>query len=186
MPVLPPTEERTLMHDLLSEFRARGDQPLRTWERFEDIQRDLEEKFPEGATDPKVLRSNRIARGTDGRWYREVPRHLGEGSIIERDGQPMYSVVWDKHLVGLSRAECQAATRAAREEDPQMDFWGGWSWWRRGMKPEKDICALNTTVPAERIEWEPASPHDLAQYRGAKVRVESAKSEMPRVSTKDK
>lgn len=113
----------------------------------------------------------------DGAYYREVPVHIGPDGTYMQDGRLVHERHWKRRPVALSRA----AALESLQSGVEADFFDGYTWWRRGQKPERDIhlAAIQAAERPARIDYEDASPTDQAQFQAITVQAQARKPVVP-------
>ena len=93
-----------------------------------------------------------------GEWIRRVPVHTGE--IVQKDGVDYARVVKQVRHVALTKQGARDACMTQERGYQPTDYWDGWTWWRDGIKPERDMqveMAKQQVIKAE-YELQPLSP----------------------------
>lgn len=123
----------------------------------------------------------------DGDWFRKVPMHEGPSGVVMVNGELKQKVIWQERGVALSKQNAMESTRNAaiggRSDNTgkplEFDWHDGWTWWRRGIKPEKDIQVMRRhDIPVE-VTYEDVDPATAASYQQMQVHREAAKPVAP-------
>lgn len=134
------------------------------WLSFEALQAALAQAPGEG---------NTIYQRPDGLWVREVWAHTGE-QTYGKDGELEHVQESRERGVALSAQQARAASAGGFE----TDYWNGFTWLRRGRKPEKDPIVSSDqpdrrrrTVKAPVADRALAHQHDAARFSAAVANV---------------
>lgn len=123
----------------------------------------------------------------DGDWFRKVPTHEGPSGVQWIDGELVQKVIWQERGVALTKAAAvesskNAAVGGRTSNDGktlEFDWHDGWTWWRRGIKPEKDIQVMRRhDIPVE-VTYEPVDPATAASYQQMQAHRDAAKPAAP-------
>jgi hypothetical protein len=141
------------------------------WSSYEHLQSALE-ALPPG-TGNELFRDE-----ADGSWYRKVPRATGRTFVHK--GKLVAEYVTERRNVALTQEAARAATQATTTGGPQTDYFNGFTWLRRGMKPEKDgnVVGAAAAVPEERW-YEELGASDQAMARSDAARRDVAAPPVP-------
>lgn len=117
----------------------------------------------------------------DGDYFRKVPYHIGPDGTYMKDGKLIIETHWALRPVALTKEGAKASTEAGVE----ADWFDGFTWWRRGVKPEKDmsVAAHQAAQPFD-VTYEDASPASAAAYQQLAVHQQAVKPVAP-VKEKD-
>lgn len=123
----------------------------------------------------------------DGDWFRKVPTHIGPDGVVWIDGELKQKVVWQERGVTLTKQAAQESTRNAaignrssNDGKPlEFDWHDGWTWWRRGIKPEKDIQIMRRHDMAVETTYEDVDPTTAASYQQMSAHREAVKPAAP-------
>jgi hypothetical protein len=126
---------------------------------------DLAASLPDG---------EEIEQDENGEWVRYVPVH--RETAKDADGNVVNVLEDVPRYVALTMEAARAATAAGRE----TDWWSGFTWMRRGYKPEKDLH-LAAPARAPRLRVERANPIDAAAYERRELH-QAAVDVVPRLS----
>lgn len=113
------------------------------WTSYERLQ----DQLPEG---------EEIRQRADGAWERPIVIHTGESTVDAGVLKHFRRRVWRR--VALSLAEARLLSGKGEE----TDFWNGWTWIRRGQKPERDWAVMQAKNEPEDVFLEDAPPADQA------------------------
>jgi hypothetical protein len=118
------------------------------WRSFDDLKKIL----PEG-------KENELHADEFGDHYRLKPRHTGATAI--QGGKLMREVEYVRRYVALTQQTARAMSDTGRE----TDFWNGFTWMLRGIKPELDmmVASAPASAPGRETAWEEANPVDSAR-----------------------
>lgn len=151
------TEQRAVIaaaHDInarthVGHYPQRPDYRLsgnRSAESFEDLRAAL----PAGV-------GNEIEPDGQGNWVRYVPIVVGQ---VRDDKGVVYNQIEDTpRFVALDQEAARAASEAGRE----TDWWNGFTWFRRGYKPEKDMHTAPADTGRVRLERADAATQALME-----------------------
>lgn len=119
---------------------------------------------------------NEIRQDKDGSWYREVLVSRGPEALVERDGELMVAHRKQRRGVSLSVEDARAATQASNAGGSSLEYdaWNGFTWVRRGVKPERDFGVMTSTPRDEELVYVPADPQRVAEHRFAAARAAAA------------
>lgn len=112
-----------------------------------------------------------------GNWVRFVPVRVGQ----ERDQHGVvYDLVEDTpRFVALSQEMARAASADGRE----TDWWNGYTWMRRGYKPEKDPNTMAVSGAQRRVRRERADAETQALVERDDLRKAAAAPLIPRAAS---
>ena len=116
-----------------------------------------------------------------GDWFRKVPYHIGPDGVYFKDGRLVQEVHWALRAVALTKEAARESTMGGTE----ADWYDGWTWWRRGQKPEKDIHVMSAHEQDSEITFEDASPSSAAAYQQIAVHAQAVKPVAPVVQAKE-
>ena len=107
---------------------------------------------------------NQIEQDATGDWVRYVPRTV---EVIEsRDGTREALVEDVARYVALTRNDARARSAGGAE----TDYFDGFTWWRRGVKPEKDMFVAAQQLGRRnlrRVSLDPAPATPASSRAGA-------------------
>lgn len=143
-----------------------GVQNVKGWPSYEAVQASVR-----GAGDRGP--ANEIQYDEAGRPYRLVP--TTEGTRENDDGSLEYLIRPVRRYVALSLKDAQqrSLSRDERLGRREWDHWNGWTWIRRGLKPERDLITLvQARLDAQRepLVFEPATEADQIEHQNVKSR----------------
>ncbi len=100
-----------------------------------------------------------IHQNAGGQWVRTVSRYVKGASRIV-NGVLQHKIEYYDRYVALSLEQAQKHSRPEAE----LDFWNGFTWMRRGVKPEKDFATMlnNQATGATDTEWVDAGDAEQA------------------------
>jgi hypothetical protein len=167
----PPAHVRNINYDTHV-----GYAPQRPYARLED-RMGVAQQYPSFEALAAALPGgpgNEIEQDETGMWVRYVPEHRETGKDESGD---VVNVIEDvPRFVALT----QEAARAASASGQETDSWSGFTWLRRGYKPEKDL-ATSGPKREPRLRIEKASPLEAATVEKAEHR-QRAQDVVPRLS----
>ena len=98
-----------------------------------------------------------IEQDGQGNWVRYVPVVVGQ---VRDERGVVYNEVEDTpRFVALDQEAARAASAAGRE----TDWWNGFTWFRRGYKPEKDMLLTVAPLRERRLERADAATQALME-----------------------
>ena len=125
-------------------------------------------------------KGQKIRQREDGAWVRTVPKHTGNSFVV--DGVLHHEVEDVERHVALTKEAAQAASASGT----QTDFWNGFTWLRRGTKPEMDVPVMRAAPQAERrnLRLERAGPTDQAIAKATQARADALRPPVPEAPSK--
>lgn len=135
------------------------------WASWEDLKAALAGVEGEG---------NDIEQDESGDWVRYVPRTVEV--ITGRDGTREALIEDQARYVALSRADARARSAGGTE----TDYFDGFTWWRRGQKPERDLFVAQQQQARRnlrRVRLDGDVPLEEARDRRAAARPAAEKKE---------
>lgn len=141
----------------------------KAWPSYEALQASVRSAGEHGP-------ANEVQFDPEGRAYRLVP--TTEGTQEREDGTLEYLIRPVRRYVALTLEDAQKRSinrdeHAARRE---WDHWNGWTWIRRGLKPERDLITLvqaQFDARREPLQYETAPEADQIEHRNMKARAAS-------------
>ena len=148
-----------------------GVKNIKDWPSYEAIQVSLAQAGESGP-------ANTVQHDEAGRPFRLVP--VNEGTREREDGTLEYLVRPVRRYVALSLSDAQKKSlhpdeRLGRRE---WDHWNGWTWIRRGLKPERDLITLvqqRLDAQKEPLQFEAAPEADQIEHQNIRARAEARK-----------
>jgi hypothetical protein len=163
----PPPHVRNINYDT-----HQGPAPQRPYARYEDQMGRISSGYASiealqaalAALPDADAPGNQLSQDAAGDWIRKVPEHQGPDAWVIRDGAKHYEKRPRSRYVSLTAEGAKAASAAGRE----TDFFNGFTWMRRGVKPEKDMIVAGAAASAaadEDVTYELAPPAEQALLR---------------------
>jgi hypothetical protein len=131
------------------------------WRSADELLAAVHAAYPEGGMAVEV----EVA--PDGSIYRWVPDGMVDQPFGDQTGTLITPLKDLRVPVALSQGVAQQASR----NGTRTDWFNGWTWVTRGVKPERDAAVLAQRYlveghdPNVRIRYEPASPAEQTRYR---------------------